>query len=177
MDRAPARAFAGDEKGPAPPMKLARFAIILLGLATVAWSGAGHAAAEDEEAPTLRLMALNMYHEAGGEGPLGMVAVGWVVLNRVRDPAFPPTVAEVIRDGGEERPCEWGWFCDGRPDTPRRADDWRLALRLAERLLDDPPPDPTRGALWFQESFRAPQPWMRKVRRLATLGNHDFFGR
>ena len=31
----------------------------------------------------IRIMALNMYHEARGEGRLGMLAVGWVVLNRM----------------------------------------------------------------------------------------------
>ena len=38
-------------------------------------------------------MALNMYHEARGEGRLGMLAVGWVVLNRMADKAYPKTVA------------------------------------------------------------------------------------
>ena len=33
---------------------------------------AGEAAADD-----IRAMALNMYHEARGEGRLGMIAVGW----------------------------------------------------------------------------------------------------
>jgi spore germination cell wall hydrolase CwlJ-like protein len=35
-------------------------------------------------------MALNMYHEARGEGRLGMLAVGWVVLNRMADRSYLP---------------------------------------------------------------------------------------
>ena len=58
-------------------------------------------------------MALNMYHEARGEGRLGMLAVGWVVLNRMADKAYPETVAEVIYQG-----CQFSWVCDRRSDWP-----------------------------------------------------------
>jgi N-acetylmuramoyl-L-alanine amidase len=126
---------------------------------------------------TLRLMALNLYHEAGAEGRRGMVAVGWVVLNRLKDPAFPKSVIDVITHGGAAPPCQWGWFCDGRPDTPRNVRLWRLAQQIARELLSDPPPDPTNGALWFQETFRDRQPWMRRAQLTARLGGHDFFGR
>ena len=34
-------------------------------------------------------LALNMYYEARGQGTVGLLAVSYVVLNRVRDKRFP----------------------------------------------------------------------------------------
>src|SRR5215211_7866962 len=91
----------------------------------------------------VELLALNMYHEAKGEGRAGMLAVGWVVLNRLADPGYPKTLEGIVTQG-----CQFGWTCDDRPDEPSDARAWRAAVGLAERLLaDDPPPDPTRGSL------------------------------
>jgi len=36
-----------------------------------------------------------------------MVAVGWAVLNRRNNPAFPNSVCEVVRQGGENPPCQF----------------------------------------------------------------------
>jgi spore germination cell wall hydrolase CwlJ-like protein len=151
-----------------------------LGLALLlSWPAAATARAKSTPASPagdrmLRLMALNMYHEAMGEGAEGMIAVGWVVLNRIRDPRFPDTVTGVITDGGEAGPCQWSWYCDGRPDTPQGR-PWRLALEVARRMLGDPPPDPTNGALWFQLSYTNPPPWQAHF--VARVGEHDFYGR
>ena len=75
-------------------------------------------------------MALNMYHEARGEGRLGMLAVGWVVLNRMADKSYPGTVAGVVYQG-----CQFSWVCDRRSDRPRDGSAWRRALELAAELL------------------------------------------
>ena len=44
-------------------------------------------------------LALNMYHEARGQGTAGLFAVSAVVLNRVNDKRFPNSVCEVIEQG------------------------------------------------------------------------------
>ena len=59
---------------------LAVMLFLMLAATPVGWA----AAANRED---VRVMALNMYHEARGEGRLGMLAVGWVVLNRMADKA------------------------------------------------------------------------------------------
>ncbi len=55
----------------------------------------------------LMLMARVIYGEAAGEPYIGKVAVGAVVLNRVRSPLFPDTIAEVIYE-------PWQFSCVGR---------------------------------------------------------------
>ena len=126
----------------------------------------------------LRMMALNLYHEGRSEGRDGMIAVGWVVLNRIADEEYPNDVVAVITQK-RGKYCEWGWWCDGKSDEPTEADKWQEALDIANELAaDDRPADPTDGALWFQETFRERPKWMGDhVRLSATLGHHNFYAK
>ncbi|MFO1035411.1 MAG: cell wall hydrolase [Geminicoccaceae bacterium] len=146
----------------------------MLAALLLAWSVPGHAfvadSARDEVPGSLNLMALNMYQEAGGEGDEGMLAVGWVVLNRVADPSYPKTIEGVISQG-----CQFSWRCDGRSDAPRSEQRWRRALDLARTMLEAPPPDPTGGAISFHNTFVSPD-W-HGLRRTVQIGNHVFYAR
>ncbi len=119
-------------------------------------------------------LALNLYWEARGEGRLGMIAVGWTVLNRVESHQFPSTTCGVIYQGGERPPCQFSWWCDGRSDYPRERDSWLAANALATELLSDPPRDPTGGAL-FYHAASIDSPWKRKRTRTVTIGSHVFY--
>ena len=88
-----------------------------------------------------RCLALALYWEAKTEGPEGMRAVASVVLNRVAHPEFPDTVCAVVTQGGEQPPCQFSWWCDGRSDQPTDARAWRLARQIAQAALAKAPPD------------------------------------
>lgn len=60
----------------------------------------------DEE--TRILLAALIHCEAGGESYEGQVAVGAVVMNRVRSAAYPNTIAEVIYASGQFTPAMTG---------------------------------------------------------------------
>ena len=120
----------------------------------------------------IRVMALNMYHEARGEGRLGMLAVGWVVLNRMADKSYPDTVAGVIYQG-----CQFSWVCDGRSDRPRDGNAWRRALEVAAELLSRSVPDPTGGAMWYHASWLRNPSFGSDVARAARIGRHIFYTR
>lgn len=126
-----------------------------------------------------RLFALNLYHEARSGGREGMVAVGWVVLNRMKDKAFPSTIAGVVNQGGPKPPCQFGWTCDGRSDEPKETKLWNLARSVTRQLLDGKrPADPTKGALWFHETkFTGGLPYTQKLHRTATVGGNVFYAR
>jgi N-acetylmuramoyl-L-alanine amidase len=146
----------------------------LLGLVPLllVWSTPGPtAAASDDEA---RCLALTLYWEAKSEGAEGMRAVASVVLNRVAHPAFPSSVCAVVTQGGEQPPCQFSWWCDGKSDRPTDPQAWRLAQRLAKAALADPPPDRTRGALFFHNTSIA-TPWAQKRVRTAQIGRHVFY--
>ena len=119
-------------------------------------------------------MALNLYWEARAEGQEGMVAVAAVVLNRVRHQSFPDSVCAVIKQGGEQAPCQFSWWCDGRSDQPQNQKPWRQAERVAATVLRQPPTDPTGGALFYHHTAILP-PWMIKRQRTAVIGRHAFY--
>lgn len=119
-------------------------------------------------------LALALYWEARGENRSGMVAVGWTILNRTRSPHFPATPCAVIYQGGETRPCQFSWWCDGKSDRPRDRNSWTQARVVAAELLSNPVPDPTGRAL-FYHSTSINVPWKRKRIRTARIGNHIFY--
>ena len=151
--------------------------------ATVETSAGETAAAPvaSPSAPTIsaaerELFALNLYHEARSEGRDGMIAVGWVVFNRVDSDAFPSSITAVINEP-TGRGCQWGWTCDGRSDTPTEPDKWALAQEVGDLLLSDArPADPTGGAVAFHETFRRTPAWLQRgATRTVTLQNHHFY--
>ena len=103
-----------------------------------------------------------------------MVAVGWVILNRRNDSSFPATVCGVVRDGGENPPCQFSYWCDGHTDSPKQNHAWSLAREIAVQLLTAPPDDPTHGALFYHSIDSSPS-WTREHRRTAQIGHHIFY--
>jgi N-acetylmuramoyl-L-alanine amidase len=121
-----------------------------------------------------RCLALALYWEARTEGPDGMLAVASVVLNRVAHPAFPNSVCAVVTEGGEQPPCQFSWWCDGKSDRPTEPHAWRLAHQIAKAALAKPAADRTRGALFFHNTS-IKTPWLRKRERTAQIGRHIFY--
>ena len=103
-----------------------------------------------------------------------MLAVASVVLNRVAHPAFPNSVCAVVTQGGEQPPCQFSWWCDGKSDRPTDPQAWSLAKRLAERSW------PTRhpigpGAPCSSTTPRSPRPGCASATRTAQIGRHVFY--
>ena len=152
-----------------------RLSLRALPLAAICWLSLPGAteAAESREAAA-RCLSLALYWEAKTEGPEGMRAVASVVLNRVTHPEFPDSVCAVIQQGGEQPPCQFSWWCDGKSDLPTEPHAWRLAQRLARAMLSEPPRDTTRGALFFHNTSVS-TPWLRRRERTVQIGRHIFY--
>ena len=58
----------------------------------------------------LYMLAKCIYAEARGESYTGQVAVGAVILNRVRSSVYPNSIAEVIYQSGQFGPAMSGWL-------------------------------------------------------------------
>lgn len=67
-------------------------------------SGSGVSASDGE----LALLAAIIQCEAGGESHTGKVAVGAVIMNRVRSGSFPNTISEVVYQSGQFSPVSNG---------------------------------------------------------------------
>lgn len=120
------------------------------------------------EGPDHACVAENVYHEARGESPEGMVAVGWVVLNRSRDWGGKPCKVVRERSGSV---CQFSWVCTN-PRAPRGV-DWSRSKAVASALMTvGGVPDPTGGATFFSVCGRRPA---RNLRQTARIGAHCFF--
>jgi spore germination cell wall hydrolase CwlJ-like protein len=119
-------------------------------------------------------LAMAIYWEAKTCGRDDMAAVGHVVLNRMADEQFPDDVCAVVKQGGEQPPCQFSWWCDGEADQPEDGEDWRLARDVAAELLAEPGADPTGSARFFH-STDIETPWAVERQRTATIGCHVFY--
>ena len=138
---------------------------------------------------SIECLALNMYHEARGQGSAGLLAVSSVVLNRVNDKRFPNTICEVIEQGptreswkknGEFYPirhkCQFSWWCDGRSDIPKDINTYTKLLTIARSMVynDMAFIDITDGALFYHAHYVKPA-WAKVKRRTTRIGDHIFY--
>ena len=132
------------------------------------------AGAADSQDTDPNCLAQTLYWEARNDGRNGMVAVAWVILNRMRDGEYPRSVCGVVKQGREKPGCQFSYWCDGKPDTPKPDEAWALAQAVAKEMLSSPPPDPTGGAVFYHAAgTRAP--WATSRVRTAQIGRHIYY--
>lgn len=93
---------------------------------------AAQAEAEMMTAADTELLAALIFCEAGNQPYEGQVAVGAVVMNRVRSGSYPDSIREVIYQSGQFTPAMTGWLdsvlaSGGYTDSARQAAQDALA--------------------------------------------------
>ncbi|MGV8145925.1 MAG: spore cortex-lytic enzyme [Alkaliphilus sp.] len=111
----------------------------------------------------VNLLARIIFAESKGEPYVGQVAVGAVVLNRVRHPSFPNTIAGVIYQPCAFEPVKRGTINLEPNDS---------ALRAAKDALNGW--DPTGGAIYFWNPATATSKWIWTREITLTIGRHVF---
>ncbi len=111
----------------------------------------------------LNLLARIIHGEARGEPYVGQVAVGAVVLNRVRSSSFPNTIAGVIYQSGA-----FDAVSDGQVNlAPNQS-----CINAARDALNGW--DPTYGCLFYYNPRTATNKWMLAREVKLSIGNHAF---
>lgn len=110
---------------------------------------------------TLLAMAIN--GEARGESYEGQVAVGAVILNRVKHSSFPNTIAGVIYQEGA-----FTAVTDGQINAAIQTS----CMNAAQDALNGW--DPTGGAIYYYNPKTATSSWIRTRPIVKTIGNHVF---
>lgn len=117
----------------------------------------------------LDLLARLASSEAKGEPYLGQVAAAAVTINRVLDPRFPNTLAEVIYQIEGNR-YQYEPVMNGSIYEPATASARQAALEALNGH------DPTNGALGFYNPDKVrPGNWVWQWPIVARIGNHVFF--
>jgi len=109
------------------------------------------------------LLAHLVYGEARGEPYVGQVAVAAVVLNRIPDPAFPNTVADIVY-----QPGAFSCVPDGQINLTPDA----TAIRAAQEAVSGV--DPSKGALFFFNPAKTKNKFIWSRPQILKIGNHIF---
>ena len=134
-------------------------------------------------AEALVCLALNTYHEARDQPFIGQVAVAQVVMNRVRDDRYPDNPCDVIKQGptyswAEDYPvrhrCQFSWYCDGKPDTPKDDIAWQQARLIALGVYRGNLDDFVEGATHYHATYVTPD-WAKSKTRTVRIDDHIFY--
>lgn len=116
---------------------------------------------KDEE---VEMLARIISGEARGEPILGQIAVGAVVINRVKSNSFPDSIEGVIFQEGQFIAIEDGYY-----DLTPTQSSYQAALRAIEGE------DPSQGAYYFFNPTTAKTLWWLNSRtKTVEIGNHVF---
>jgi spore germination cell wall hydrolase CwlJ-like protein len=126
----------------------------------------------------VKCLATAIYFEARGEPEKGQIAVAQVVLNRLKNPAYPKTVCGVVYQNANKRDqCQFSFACDGIPDRVNDPDAWQESLTLARRVLNDEQAMflPDIGASTHYHAVYVRPDWARTMHKTERIGGHIFY--
>lgn len=126
-------------------------------------SGTSSSGSSTSNSTDLNLLARLIHGEARGESYTGKVAVGAVVLNRVKSSKFPNTIAGVIYQSGAFDAVKDGQI-NLSPDS--------TSIKAAQDALNGW--DPSYGALYYFNPNTATNAWIWSRPVTVVIGNHRF---
>ena len=122
-------------------------------------------AAQGSNTSDVQLMARAINGEARGEAYEGQVAVGAVILNRVKDSRFPNTIAGVIYQSGA-----FTAVADGQINQPIKEDS--TVYKAARDAMNGW--DPTGGCVYYFNPQTATNKWIWSRPMVKMIGKHRF---
>ena len=126
-------------------------------------SSSGSNAGNNTNSNDVNLLARVIYGEARGEPYTGQVAVGAVIMNRVKHNSFPNTLASVIYQSGA-----FDAVADGQvnlsPDS--------TAKKAAQDAINGW--DPSYGAIYYFNPSTATNKWIWSRPLTVVIGKHRF---
>jgi spore germination cell wall hydrolase CwlJ-like protein len=150
----------------------------------------------DEESPEFICLVENIYFESKGESMRGKIAVGVVTLNRVKDPRYPKTICEVVKQGpvreswktrqdstlaADQRlynpirhRCQFSWWCDGYKERIKYDENWIDSVKAAKSALTGKYDDLVDGATHYHAVYVTPE-WANRLRFIVQIDNHKFY--
>lgn len=146
------------------------FTILILGVITIVVFDSGISNQNISYAATsntsdIQLMARAINGEARGEPYEGQVAVGAVILNRVKSSQFPNTIAGVIYQSGA-----FTAVSDGQINVP--IEEGSTVYKAAKDAMNGW--DPTGGCIYYFNPNTATNKWIWSRPHVKTIGKHIF---
>jgi Cell Wall Hydrolase len=156
--------------------------VLLVGLL---WCCASPAAAQTGEGLTapddvsrdraVSCLATAIAYEAGHEPLSGQEAVAQVILNRVRNPAFPKSVCGVVFQGSARSTgCQFSFTCDGSMRRRMSGAVMLSATAVARSAISGLLQPQVGGATHYHADYVSPY-WAPSLVRIAKIGRHIFY--
>lgn len=126
----------------------------------------------------MKCLAEAIYFEARSEPERGQIAVAQVVLNRLKNPAYPNTICGVVYQNKHKRnACQFSFACDGIPDRITEKGAWERSQALARRIMNDERTlylDKVGASTHYHAQYVKPR-WARFMNRKEKIGLHIFY--
>ncbi len=121
-------------------------------------------------------LANGVYFEARGESLRGQAAVAQVILNRVRNPAYPGSICGVVyqNDGWFNR-CQFSFACDGIKDRVANASHYKTAQDVAMAVTAGKIFIPEVGSSTHYYANYVNPGWARGMKKMTKIGLHIFY--
>ncbi len=117
-----------------------------------------------------------IYFEARGEPKRGQEAVAQVVINRVKNPAYPDSVCGVVyQNKNWFNRCQFTFACDRVKDRVTDEAAWSLAQDIASRYARGEAWHPDIGASTHYHADYVSPRWAPLMRRVGQIGDHIFY--
>ena len=126
-------------------------------------SSSSSSSSSSSNSSNVNLLARLIYGEARGEPYTGQVAVGAVVMNRVKSSSFPNTISGVIYQSGA-----FDAVSDGQINLTPDA----TAKKAAQDAINGW--DPSYGAIYYFNPSTATNKWIWSRPMTVTIGRHRF---
>lgn len=123
----------------------------------------------------VQCLAQAIYYEAASESVEGQRAVAQVVLNRVRNSAFPASVCGVVYQGAERvTGCQFTFTCDGSLGRSPSRWGWDRAHTIAVAALKGSVFAPVGNATHYHADWVLPY-WAPTLAKSTKIGAHIFY--
>jgi spore germination cell wall hydrolase CwlJ-like protein len=133
-----------------------------------------YAGGGDAKARARDCLAAAMLYEAGDDAK-GQQAVGQVVINRARHPAFPKSICGVVFQGSERTTgCQFTFTCDGALNRRYSDAAWQRARNNADMMLSGGTYPPVGLATHYHTDWVRPY-WSDSLEKIAIVDTHLFF--
>ncbi|GHB21492.1 hypothetical protein GCM10007094_06970 [Pseudovibrio japonicus] len=124
----------------------------------------------------MQCLAEAIYFEARSEPRDGQIAVAQVVLNRLKNPAYPSTVCGVVYQNKSMRnACQFSFACDGIPERITEPAPWARAKKIAQQVVDGEASIPAVDASTHYHATYVRPNWAPTMQRKKRIGKHIFY--
>lgn len=124
----------------------------------------------------VRCLAEAVYFEARSENREGQMAVAQVVMNRLKNPAYPDTICGVVyQNKSWLNRCQFSFACDRIRDVVTDQASWAQAMEIAEGYTTEKMWLSKIGASTHYHATYVRPAWAPHMKKIERIGHHIFY--